>query len=138
MTIKLTLTNTLTESDGVYTATGPARFCGNAVYNMTGNLRAFNFEFPADGQYDINDVSFGAGDLVDGTTTGLFTIGVNVITGAGGQPPATVIHPDQVGSGDSGSATRTESEGTTSLVVHAVNSAGETLDLQGTCGPRPN
>ena len=105
---------------------------------MTGNRRAFNFEFPSEGQYAIEDVSFGAADLVDGTTTSLFTIGVNVVTSAGGKPPATVVHPDQAGSGDSGTARRIESNGTTSLVVHAVNRAGETVDLTATCGPRPS
>ena len=134
--LMLVLSGTSTQSDGSYSASGPARLCGNGVYNLTGSLTAFNFEFPLDGDFEIKDVTFSAEDLLPGATNPTFHIGVNVRAKLGGEPPATVVHTDLPGSGDTGSAARSESNGTTTLTVQGTNDFGETVSLTATCGPR--
>ena len=124
-----------TSSDGSYTASGQARFCGNPVVNLTGNPRAFGFEFPIDGEHEIEDVTFGADDLLPGSTTPLFHIGVNVKAKLGGEPPATVVHPDLPGSGDTGTAQLSVADETRTLVVQGTNDFGETINLTATCAP---
>jgi hypothetical protein len=135
-TIAMTLSGTHTDSDGGYTSSGAARFCGNAVYNLTGNLRAFNFEFPVEGEHEIIDITVGAADLTPGTQTPLFSVNTSVHAKLGGTPPAYVLHPDLPGSADKGTAQRSDSGGTTSLVVKGTNDFGESIDLNVTCGPR--
>jgi hypothetical protein len=134
MSIDLRISST-NNSDGDYHASGPARLCGTLSI-FAAEPGAFSFEFTGTAATEIEDVTFGAHDLLPGSSTALFSIGVNVKAKKGGQPPATVIHPDQPGSGDTGTATRTESGGTTTLVVDAVNDFGEVIHLEGTCGPR--
>ena len=135
--ITLALSGTTTQADGTYSASGPARLCGNAVINLTGNLRQFSFEFPLDSAGDqIGDVTFSAEDLVPGTSTASFHIGVNVKTAVGHEPPALVIDTAQAGSDDSGSAQLAESGGTTTLIVDGADDLGQTIQMTATCGPR--
>lgn len=105
-------------------------------YAITGNTREFDFEFPATGEFQIEDVTFNAEDLLPGASTPLFSIGVNVHARPNFVPPATVVHPNQTDSGDSGTARRSESGGTTTLIVDGVNEHGDTIHLEAICGPR--
>jgi hypothetical protein len=134
-TITLTLSGTHA-SDGSYTSNGSARVCGNAAFDLTGNVNAFNVNFPFSGAFEIRSVSFSADDLPAGTTTPLFHLSVSVLAKLGGTPPATVLDPNQPGSGDTGTAQRTEAGGTTTLVVKGTNAAGETIDMKVICGPK--
>jgi hypothetical protein len=132
--IHLDLSATDTSSDGSYTSSGPARLCGDAEVNLTGNLRAFNFEFPHSGDYEIVDVTFGADDLVSGAATSSFHLGVTVHAKAGGEPPATIV--DTSNSGNSGTAQLSDSSGTTTLTVDGTDDIGQTIHMVATCGPR--
>ena len=89
--ITLTLSGTHTNSDGTYASSGAARICGNAMINFTGDLHAFNFEWPYEGEHEIVDVAFGARELSPGTTTPLFSVNVDVHAKAGGEPPSIVV-----------------------------------------------
>ena len=102
--------------------------------DLDGNLRAFYFQFPLDGTTEIGDVTFNADDLVAGSTTEAFHIGVNVTTKDGGQPPATVV--DTSLSGNTGSAQRADSGGTTTLTVDGSDDVGQTVHLVAICGPK--
>ena len=96
-----------------------------------------SFEFPLDGGDDqIGDVTFSADDLVPGTSTTSFHIGVNVKTADGHEPPATVVDTAQAGSDDSGSAQMAESGGTTTLTVDGADELGQSIQMTATCGPR--
>ena len=103
MTVSATLSGTFGDSDGSYSGSGAARWCGDAVTHLTGNERSFNFEFPLDtATGNITDVTFSADDLVPGASTTVFHISVNVHTGAGFDPAATVIDPGEAGTATSG------------------------------------
>jgi len=136
-TVSLVLSGTMTQADGSYSGSGAARFCGDAVFHLTGNLREFSFEFPLDdGGEQVRDVTFSADDLVPGATTDLFHIGVSVLTASLHEPPALVIDTALAGSDDSGSAQLAESAGTTTLTLDAVDELGQTIQMTATCGPR--
>lgn len=135
-TITLVLSGTKTQSDGSYTSSGPARFCGDAVIHFTGNTRAFNFEFPATGDYEIGDVTFSADDLLPGSSTTVFHIGVNVTAKDGHEPPATVVDTALAGSDDTGSAQLSEAGGTTTLIVEGADEVGQSIHMTATCGRR--
>ena len=135
-TVTLVLSGTRTDSDGSYSASALTRVCGNAVLNMTGNTRAFDFEFPFEGKHQVEDVSFAANDLVPGASTSTFYIAVAVRTSVGGQPPSTIIDAGKPGSGASGTAQRTEAGGTTTLTLTASSDDG-TINMTATCAPRP-
>jgi hypothetical protein len=133
--ITVTIAGT-TASDGTYHATGVSRACGNAMINFTGNTRAFNLEFPFEATTEVDDVSFAAEDLVAGSTTSMFHVDVNVLPNGGEHPPSLVIDTTESGpAGHTGTAQRTESSGTTTLVVDAVDDLGASLHLTATCGP---
>lgn len=135
--ITLELSGTTTQADGSYTSSGVARLCGNAVMNLTGNVREFSFEFPNDSDdHQIGDVTFSAQDLLPGATTTSFHIGVSVTTADGHEPPATVVDTEQAGSDDTGSAQRSKIGGTTTLTLDASDEIGQTIHLTATCGPR--
>lgn len=131
--ITLVLSGT-SDSDGSYTSNGPARFCGDADFHLTGSRRAFSFEFPWTGDYQIGDVTFGADDLVPGSSTSVFHIGVNVHTATGGEPPATVV--DTTLSGNTGSASVSDAGGTTTVTVDGSDDIGQTIHMMATCAPR--
>lgn len=136
MTVSATLTGTFGDSDGSYSGSGAARWCGDAVTHLTGNKRSFNFEFPLDTTTgNINDVTFSADDLVPGTSTTTFHISVNVHTGAGFDPAATVVDPGTTGiaSSGKGSASLAVDGGTRTLDLQATSDYGENVKLKGSC-----
>ena len=138
MTVSATLSGTFYDSDGSYSGSGPARWCGNALGNVLGNVRAFNFEFPLDtATGNIRDVTFSADDLVPGATTSVFHIDVGVHTAAGGDPASTVINAGETGTAVSGtgSAALTVAGGTRTLELQATSDDGENIKLKGSCSP---
>jgi len=137
VTISVIIGGTTTQSDGTYSATGVSRACGNAMVNLTGNLRAFNLEFPFEATPSVENVSFAAEDLVAGSTTGAFHIDLNVITPSGHSPPSLVIDTTDVADGNTGTATLSEAGGTTTLVVSAVDDLGASVQITAKCGPQP-
>ena len=136
-TLTLTVSGTTTGADGSYSDAGTTRICGNAQLNLTGNTRGFDYAYPFDGEHQIQDVTFDAEDLLPGSTTTSFNVDVNVVASDGHQPPSIVIQPNDPDSGDSGTAQRSDANGTTTLTVDASNDFGETIHLVVTCGPRP-
>lgn len=137
VTVTVTVSGTTTQGDGSYTATGVSRACGNAAINMTGNTKAFNLEFPFEETPQVRDVAFTADDLLPGTTTSSFHIGVSIQTPVGHEPPSIVIDTMPDGPGHTGTAQRSEANGTTTLIVDGVDDLGVTLHMTATCGPRP-
>lgn len=133
--VTLVLAGTMFEEDGAYTASGPARYCGNTQINLTGNLRAFGFEFAEPGEGDIEDITFSADDLVPGSTTTSFYLSANVVAPVGGTGPATIVQPKYPGSGDSGTASLSEADGTSTLIVQGTNVDGGSMNMTVTCGP---
>lgn len=123
-------------SGGSYDAGGAARVCGNFLASMDPTSRAFNFEFPVEGEHNPRDVSFSALDLAAGASTSSFSVSVNVKTAAGQEPPAVVAHPGE-NAGDSGQASLTDAGGVRTLTVTATNDFGTTINLTATCGPAP-
>ena len=136
MTVSATLTGTFGDGDGSYSGSGAARWCGDAVTHLTGNVRSFNFEFPLDTRTgNINDVTFSADDLVPGATTSVFHIDVGVHTAAGRDPASTVINAGETGTAVSGtgSAALTVDGGARTLDLQATSNYGETIKLKGSC-----
>ena len=130
------ISGTFNDSDGHYSGAGPARWCGNAVMNLTGNVRAFNFEFPLDTPTgNIRDVTFNADDLVPGASTTVFHIDVGVHTALDRDPSSTVVNAGETGTGDSGTGSaQLIVDGTTrTLVLQASTKDGETIQLTGVC-----
>lgn len=123
------------QTDGTYQATDVSRICGNAMVNLTGNMRAFNFEFPFEATPQVGDVSFSAEDLVASSTTSSFHVDVSVIP-MNGMPSLVIDTTDSGPAGHTGTAQRTEANGTTTLVVEATDDLGVSLHLTATCGPR--
>jgi hypothetical protein len=122
-------------NDGSYHAVGLSRICGNPMINITGELNVFVFDFPYEETPEIADIHFSADDLVSGTTDS-FHVEVSVRPNGGNSPPALVIDTKEDGpAGHSGTAQRTDANGTTTLVVDAVDDLGATLHLTATCGP---
>jgi len=137
VTVTATIAGTTTDSDGTYSATGPARLCGNPLASIDPTAHLFSFEFPLDGTFNPRDIAFGAEDLLPGTTTSLFNIGVTIVNSAGHEPPATVITPDLPDRGDTGTATLTEADGKRTVTLQAAGYYGETIQLTAVCGPAP-
>lgn len=135
--VSATVSGTTNGMDGSYEGAGLARACGNAALNLTGNKSSFNLYFPQDEAGAVDDVTFDADDLLAGASTTAFYINLNVTNATGHAPPALVIDTRETGSGDSGTAQRTSSGGSTTLTVNATSDFGETLTLTATCGPRP-
>lgn len=136
VTITFTLSGTTTDVDGAYTGSGPARLCGNAVMNLTGNTKSFSVEFPDSGDpAQIKDLTFGADDLVANSSTGVFYVSVSVKAADGHEPPSLVFDTESGGDA-SGSAQRSEAGATTTLILQASDDLGQTISLTATCGPR--
>jgi hypothetical protein len=127
------------DANGSYGASGMTRWCGDFQFATSGNLRGFDYGFPHDipppAKPQIEDVTFSAPDLLPGASTASFYLSVGVVSAAGQEPPSVVIQPGTI-DGDSGTAQRTESGGTTTLTVDATNDFGEHVTLTATCGPR--
>jgi hypothetical protein len=136
VTVSAQLSGTFNDSDGSYSATGAARWCGDAFYNITLNERSFSFEFPLDtATGDVEDVTFSANDLVPGESATVFNISINVHTGAGFDPAATVVSAGQTGTADSGTgnAQLMADSTTRTLQLDASTKDGETIKLKGVC-----
>jgi hypothetical protein len=133
-TVTVTIAGNTSGANGTHTATGLTRVCGNLQFNA-GNPNGFNYEFPFEGEHNPKDVSFAADDLLPGASTSTFHVDIGITTDQ--ITPSIIVDPGGT-DGDAGTATRTEAGGTTTLVVHATNFRGETIDLTATCGPRSN
>jgi hypothetical protein len=136
--VSATLSGTFNDSDGSYSGSGPARWCGDAVIHLTGNERSFNFEFPLDTPTgNIRDVTFSADDLVPGASTSVFHISVSVHTAADFDPAATVVDPGEPGiaSSGTGSAKLMVDDSNRTLELQASTNDGETVKLKGSCSP---
>jgi hypothetical protein len=136
VTVSAELSGTFNDSAGSYSATGAARWCGDAFSSITLNERAFSFEFPLDtATGNIEDVTFSADDLVPGESATVFNISVNVHTGAAFDPAATVVNAGQPGTGDSGTgnAQLAADSTTRTLQLEASTKDGETIKLMGKC-----
>jgi hypothetical protein len=123
-------------SDGSYSGTGPARFCGTALYTLDYNARRFNLELWQGMTGDqIRAATFVAVDLVPGSTATLFDIDVAVHTADGEDPAATHINAGQPGMGGSGEGTAqlTVDGATRTLQLHAVDNDGYTVELTAVC-----
>jgi len=132
-TVTVTIAGNTSGANGTHTASGTTRLCGNALLNYAGNPNGFNYEFPFEGEHNPNDVSFAAENLLPGTSTSTFNLAVGITTNQ--ITPGIIADPGGT-AGDAGTATRTEADGTTTLVIHATNNRSETIDLTATCGPR--
>ncbi len=133
-----TVTVTITGStgggyaDGTFTDAALARNCGPTFVFPNG----FTYGFPQDGQHNPEDVTFGAEELLSGTSTTKFNISAVIIRGDGGKPPGVSISPGE-NEGDVGTAKRDEANGTTTLTIDATSRFGEHMTVIATCGPRP-
>jgi hypothetical protein len=123
------------DSDGTYTSSGPATNCGNTQFNLTYNTRAFSFDF-GDLDQEIEGVEFSADDLVPGSTTASLYLYADVKTKLRiGLPPAIVVSAKEPGSGDTGTATLSESDGIRTLIAQGTNAHGDSINLTAICGP---
>lgn len=133
--VTLTLAGTMFDEDGSYTASGPSVYCGNVQLNVTGNTRAFGFEFGEPDESGIENISFGADDLVPGSTTTTFYLSANVIAPVGGAGPDTIVQAGEPGYDDTGTASLSEANGTATLIVQGTNEDGGSMNMTVTCGP---
>ena len=119
--------------DGTFTSAGTARQCGTDEFGP----RGFSFGFPKDIEqhHDVEDVTFGADELLPGTSTSSFSISVNIDPAVQGLRPATVLNPSNPQSGDSGTAQLSVVNGTRSLTVDAAGQGGVTIHLVAVCSP---
>lgn len=121
--------------DGTYRLSQISRLCGElkADENMSG-VPVFVVEFPDDGDFEINDVTFSSKTLVAGvTTTDEFYLSVNLKSPKIGHPAACVL--DTTRPKNTGRATLAVTGGTVRLKVDGVNDRGETVDLTVVCKP---
>lgn len=132
--ITLTIANALTYQ-GTYQASGISRGCGNMVLSMTGDEKAFNVEFPSEGDFEITDLSFSADTLVPGTTTDKYYLSVSLKTKDGGRPPSFVIRANEPRFNETGRATLSVEGGTARLTVEGRNYLGP-LQMTVVCKPK--
>lgn len=133
--ITLTIANAITYQ-GTYRASGISRGCGNMVLTMTGDEKAFNVEFPYEGDFEIADLSFAADTLVSGTTTDKYYLSVSLKTKDGGRPPSFVLRTNEARFKETGQAKLTVNGGTAELTVDGRNDLGATLQMHLVCKPR--
>ena len=119
--------------DGTFSSAGTARQCGTDEFGP----RGFSFGFPKDIEqhHDVEDVTFGADELLPGTSTSSFSISVNIDPAVQGLRPATVLNPSNPQSGDTGTAQLSVVNGTRSLTVDAAGQGGVTIHLVAVCSP---
>lgn len=117
-------------ANGSFTDSATARECGNDFLYPNG----FGFGFPHDlDPHPIEDVTFSAQELVPGTTTTLFHIGVTISEEAGGAHPGTDLDTSDPQFGASGTAQLTVEGGSRHLVVQAADADGVEIHLTATC-----
>ena len=133
--ITLTIANAITY-EGTYRASGISRGCGNMVLTMTGQEKAFNVEFPYEGDFEIVDLSFAADTLVPGTTTDKYYLAVSLKTKDGGRPPSFVLRTNEPRFKETGQAKLSVDGGTAQLTVEGRNALGATLQMNVVCKPR--
>ncbi|MEP7361263.1 MAG: hypothetical protein ABI744_06770 [Chloroflexota bacterium] len=119
-------------AQGSFSSSAPARLCGPSFIFPSG----FLFEFPRDPGGDVEDVTFGAEQLLPGTSTSSFSINVSIAaSAAGGGHPLTSLDPSSRAT-DSGSASLSVAvDGTRTLVVDAAGEGGVTIHLSAVCSP---
>ena len=132
--IALTIGNSHTYA-GSYRASGISRGCGNMVLSMTGQEKAFNVEFPYEGEFEIVDLSFAADTLAPGTETDKYYLSVSLKTKDGGRPPSFVLRTKEPRFKETGKATLAVNGGAAQLAVEGRNDLGETLQLTVVCQP---
>ena len=117
-------------AEGSFTSTGATRLCGTTMFFPSG----FLYEFPNDlDPRQIEDVAFGATELLPGTTTSSFSISVSISAeAAGGGHPKTYLDPS-AGTGNSGTAQLTIADGERRLVLDAAGEGGVTVHLTAVC-----
>ena len=118
---------------GTYTATGVSRTCGNAMVDMNGNVDGFDFEFPFDGTYEINDVNFASDTLKVGVPTPSYYIDLRLTTKDGGHPPGWVLRTNEPTYGETGTVLLTVKGSVATLKISGQNKIGETLDMTVVC-----
>lgn len=121
--------------DGTYKLSQVSRLCGElkADENMSG-VPVFVVQFPDDGDFEVNDVTFSSTALVAGVTaTDQFYLSVSLTSPKIGHPAACVL--DTTRPGNTGRATLAVTGGTARLKVDGVNDRGETVDLTVVCKP---
>ena len=133
--IALTIANSRTYA-GSYRATGISRGCGNMVLSMTGQEKAFNVEFPYEGDFEIVDLSFAADTLAPGTETDKYYLSVSLKTKDGGRPPSFVLRTKEPRFKETGKAQLAVDGGTAQLTVSGSNDLGETLKMTVVCKPK--
>jgi len=131
--IKLTIANSKFYS-GTYTANGVSRVCGNSMVFMNGNKNGFDFEFPYDGTFEINDVNFASDTLKVGVLTTSYYIDLGLTTKDGGHPAGWVLRTNQPQYGESGTVLLTVKGSVATLTIKGQNKQGETLDMTVVCG----
>ena len=118
--------------DGTFTSAGTARQCGTIELSPSG----FEFGFPRDSaHHDVDDVTFGADELLPGTSTSSFSISVNIDPAVQGLRPATVLNPSNPQSGDTGTARLSVVNGARTLTVDAAGEGNVTIHLVAVCTP---
>ena len=132
--IALTIGNSRTYA-GNYRASGISRGCGNMVLSMTGQEKAFNVEFPYEGEFEIVDLSFAADTLAPGTETDKYYLSVSLKTKDGGRPPSFVLPTKEPRFKETGKAQLAVDGGTAQLTVDGSNDLGETLKMTVVCKP---
>ena len=132
--ITLTISNARSYQ-GTYHASGISRGCGNMVLSMTGDTKAFNVEFPSEGDFEITDLSFSADTLVPGTTTDKYYLSVGLKAKDGGRPPSFVIRANEPRFNEPGHATLAVEGGTARLTVEGSNYLGP-LQMTVVCKPK--
>ena len=130
--IRLTIANSKFYS-GTYHASGVSRTCGNSMVFMNGNVDGFNFEFPYEGTFEINDVNFAADTLKAGVLTPSYYIDLNLTTKDGGHPPGWVLRTNQPKYGETGTVLLTVNGNVATLKIKGQNKMGETLDMTVVC-----
>ena len=115
--IALTIANSRTYT-GSYRANGISRGCGNMVLTMTGQEKAFNVEFPYEGDFEIVDLSFAADTLAPGTETDKYYLSVSLKTKDGGRPPSFVLRTKEPRFKETGKAELGEEVQATPAFLH--------------------
>ena len=135
VSVTASLSSSKRQIDGTYSATGTARACGHQFIALTG--REFQLQFPKElTPTQVSDVTFFASDLAGGTSTTAFSLSLSVMPRPDYSPPKSFYDTNpEAASGDSGTATRSEAGGTTTLTIDVTASSGEHLNLTATCGP---
>jgi hypothetical protein len=122
--------------DGVFQLAGRAAICGEIPKeaSMTGEA-TFVIELAGDTTGSMTTITFGAKGLAGRqATTSAFRLTVGVTTAQGGRPPHYVLNTDSPRSGNSGTATLTQtSDGAATLKIVGRNEANETIEFTATC-----